>query len=103
MSNRRRISDEVYYKLVDLAGHTCTYCRRELIEEDDDEWEDSNIEIDHIVPLKQGGADHPDNMQAICGRCNAAKSTKTDSEFREWIRINPEFLEELDEEDDLFD
>ena len=30
-----------------------------------------------------------------------AKGAKTNPEFRQWIRINPEFLEELDEEDEI--
>ena len=30
--------------------------------------------VDHILPLSQGGTDHPGNLQALCARCILAKS-----------------------------
>jgi 5-methylcytosine-specific restriction endonuclease McrA len=26
-------------------------------------------EVDHVVRVADGGSDHPDNLRAICGRC----------------------------------
>ncbi len=34
--------------------------------------------IDHIKPRNQGGSNHPSNLQALCGSCNASKGTKLD-------------------------
>lgn len=31
-------------------------------------------ELDHIVPLCEGGSDDPDNLQVLCACCHAAKS-----------------------------
>jgi hypothetical protein len=31
------------------------------------------LEVDHIVPMNQGGSDDLSNLQALCFRCNAAK------------------------------
>ena len=31
-------------------------------------------EVDHIVPKRLGGTDHPDNLQALCKRCHARKT-----------------------------
>jgi 5-methylcytosine-specific restriction endonuclease McrA len=31
-------------------------------------------ELDHIVPLSEGGTDHPSNLQVLCACCHAAKS-----------------------------
>jgi len=34
-------------------------------------------EVDHIVPVKQGGEIYDtDNLQPLCGKCHARKSTK---------------------------
>lgn len=29
--------------------------------------------VDHVIPRAAGGSDHPDNLQASCEHCNAAK------------------------------
>lgn len=33
-------------------------------------------EVDHIVPLKQGGTHKPDNLQSACKRCHSAKTMR---------------------------
>lgn len=30
--------------------------------------------VDHIIAVKNGGSCHPDNLQAMCERCNARKA-----------------------------
>ncbi|MCA1738734.1 MAG: HIT domain-containing protein [Actinobacteria bacterium] len=40
------------------------------------------LEVDHIVPRSRGGTDDPDNLQALCYRCNAMKRDKDDTDFR---------------------
>ncbi len=46
------------------------------------------MEIDHIIPLWKGGADHQDNMQLLCPDCHSIKT------FREhpphWYKDNIE-------------
>jgi len=32
------------------------------------------LEADHVQPLDKGGADDPDNMQALCVRCHIEKT-----------------------------
>lgn len=32
-----------------------------------------DLELDHIIPLSQGGEDKEDNMQTLCKRCNLQK------------------------------
>lgn len=34
------------------------------------------IEVDHIVPVSRGGMTTPQNLQALCWRCNRVKSNK---------------------------
>lgn len=38
--------------------------------------------VDHIVPLSKGGANEMENYAAACEKCNTAKASLTESEFR---------------------
>lgn len=40
-----------------------------------------NMTIDHIVPRSQGGTDHEDNLQLLCGACNSTKGQGTQAEL----------------------
>jgi diadenosine tetraphosphate (Ap4A) HIT family hydrolase/5-methylcytosine-specific restriction endonuclease McrA len=40
------------------------------------------LEVDHIVPRNRSGTDDPDNLQALCYRCNAMKRDRDDTDFR---------------------
>lgn len=40
------------------------------------------LEVDHIVPRSRGGKDDPDNLQALCYRCNAMKRDRDSTDFR---------------------
>lgn len=31
--------------------------------------------VDHIMPVKLGGSNHPENLQLLCAKCNLAKSS----------------------------
>mgnify|MGYP003345949436 CR=1 FL=1 len=30
--------------------------------------------VDHVVPLEDGGTDHPDNLQTLCEACHGRKT-----------------------------
>ena len=40
-----------------------------------------NMTVDHIVPKSQGGTDHEDNLQLLCGACNSTKGRGTQAEL----------------------
>ena len=42
------------------------------------------LEVDHIRPRNHGGKDDPDNLQALCYRCNAMKRDRDSTDFRGW-------------------
>lgn len=46
--------------------YTCRHCGRVCA--------DSDLVADHIVNLAQGGADSPDNLQALCTACHKIKT-----------------------------
>jgi len=37
----------------------------------------SSLTIDHVVPLAQGGSNGIENLQPLCGSCNASKNDRT--------------------------
>ena len=50
-------------------GGDCAGCRNH--------YEIKDLEIDHIIPKKDGGTDHADNLQLLCGHCNRVKGRRT--------------------------
>jgi len=48
----------------------CVYCRKEITSVND-------LEIDHIIPLLQGGKSNYSNMVLSCKQCNQKKKDKT--------------------------
>lgn len=43
-------------------------------------------EVDHVVPRRQGGTDHPSNLGARCRSCHSRKTALTDGR---WGRRTP--------------
>ena len=42
-----------------------------------------NLTVDHILPVSQGGTDHPANLQLLCHTCNSTKGTGTQEQLIE--------------------
>ncbi len=60
---RRLVSAHHRYLVFKRDLYRCRICQRAGVE----------IEVDHIVPLSQGGADNMDNLQTLCRDCNRGK------------------------------
>lgn len=46
-------------------------------------FDEAGYEIDHIIPLKDGGSNEVDNLQALCLMCHRVKSNRSASEPKE--------------------
>lgn len=53
------------YAVFERDNFTCAYCGRKL-------WP-NECQLDHIIPVSKGGADHPYNSATACRDCNLAK------------------------------
>ncbi len=81
MNSRKRLTKDqrkiIYQK---MNGH-CAYCGCKI--------DLSDMQVDHVMPLRKGGADEPENMLPACRSCNHYKSTYTLEQFRDTIRKIP--------------
>lgn len=69
------ISGSIRYEVLKKAGGRCELCGVPR--------EERALEVDHIVPRKEGGPDDLANYQALCWKCNANKGARDSTDFRE--------------------
>jgi ATP adenylyltransferase len=48
---------------------------------------DFPLHVDHIIPRSKKGTNDPDNLQALCERCNLAKGNRDTTDFRKPIEL----------------
>ena len=63
-SRRTRKKQLIIFQLTRRDGHKCTYCKKGLKE--------SDMTIDHLVPISRGGTDEIHNLVIACAHCNHA-------------------------------
>jgi len=42
--------------------------------------------LEHKIPLSRGGTNEYNNLAVACKKCNHSKRTKTEKEYREWVK-----------------
>ena len=45
-----------------------------------------NLQMDHVVPLANGGADGLENLQLLCAHCNHAKGEQSQEHLSDYLR-----------------
>ncbi len=71
---RIRLPQEVRKYVFQRDNFQCQSCGKKASE--------TQLNIDHIIPLAQGGKNDISNLQTLCQNCNSTKSDKTDNRFR---------------------
>jgi 5-methylcytosine-specific restriction endonuclease McrA len=61
----------------------CVYCQIELITKGA-----GIYHVDHIMPLKLGGSNYPENLQLLCSTCNLSKSATHPDIYEKQINHN---------------
>ncbi len=64
--------------VIERDGPRCVYC--------DEDLQDKEIHLDHVIPESKGGLTTRENLQVTCRKCNLAKGTLTEQEFTENLR-----------------
>lgn len=62
-AGRRAIPDDVKVYVMKRDGGSCRACGST-----------TELQFDHIIPLKMGGSNNAENLQILCGPCNRSKS-----------------------------
>lgn len=65
---RRYASQNLRKKVLHRDGFRCRYCGREVA--------NSNANIDHVIPWREGGKNTMANLVACCQECNKAKGNR---------------------------
>jgi len=68
-------------ELLDLHGHTCAMCGKTGLDDSLPRTDPNRAQIDHIIPISQGGADAPHNLMLLCAPCNMSKTDAPCYEF----------------------
>ncbi len=62
---RRRLSPRTRFEVFKRDEFTCRYCGRKT--------PDAVLEVDHVIPVAEGGGDEMDNLVTACWECNRGK------------------------------
>lgn len=46
---------------------------------------ETQLNVDHIIPLAKGGSNDLSNLQTLCYQCKKAKSSRCDRRFRRYF------------------
>lgn len=82
---RKRITKADRLQVFNKYGGRCAYCGRGM--------EIKEMQVDHLIPLRSGGADNMENYMPACRRCNHYKRGSSLETFRRMIGKIPEKLQ----------
>ena len=77
--SKERIPLNLRKRVIERDGYHCVYC--------DDNLENKEIHMDHVIPESQGGPTTYTNLQVTCRKCNLAKGVLNESEFTNRLRV----------------
>jgi hypothetical protein len=70
VSKRKPISQSLRFDVLEKDNFTCQYCGAKATDDS------VLLEIDHIVPVSQGGGNNIENLTTSCKKCNMGKGVK---------------------------
>lgn len=74
---RKKLTRAQRLRVYNMYGGRCAYCGKPIKYED--------MQVDHMVPLYNGGTDNEENYAPACRMCNHYKSTYTVEKLREQL------------------
>lgn len=68
---RKSISGSLRWHILARDGFTCCYCGAAAGQDG------VELAVDHVVSVKDGGTNNPDNLVTSCRKCNGGKSARS--------------------------
>jgi 5-methylcytosine-specific restriction endonuclease McrA len=78
LQTKDRISSFIRRRVIERDGLHCVYC--------DDNLNNAEIHLDHVIPESKGGPTTYENLQVTCRKCNLAKGVLSEEEFVNRLR-----------------
>lgn len=75
---KERIPIALRRMVIERDGYYCVYC--------DENLENAEIHLDHVIPESKGGLTTYDNLQVTCRKCNLAKGILTEDQFTSQLK-----------------
>ena len=85
VQKRKRITRADRLQIFNKYGGHCAYCGKALKYKD--------MQVDHLIPLRSGGADDVKNYMPACRSCNHYKRGNSLEAFRKMIEKIPQKLQ----------
>tara|TARA_R110002051_G_scaffold296742_2_gene362922 strand:- start:1316 stop:1708 length:393 start_codon:yes stop_codon:yes gene_type:complete len=70
---RAEIPSSMRFEIFKRDGFRCGYCGFKPQKRGARDWGENYLQLDHVKPWSQGGADTLDNLVTACLECNAGK------------------------------
>ncbi len=87
------ISQKITFEVFKRDNFSCQYCGKKSPE--------VVLELDHIIPIKEGGGDNLENLMTSCFDCNRGKGKELLETFREGTDPNEQAILLLERERQL--
>ena len=79
MTRRKAIPKKVRFEVFKRDKFTCTYCGRKA--------PDVVLEVDHIIPVAEGGKNDIMNLTTSCRDCNRGKGKRIYKKWKDYKTI----------------
>ncbi len=77
-----KLGKQLFDCLGEAQNWRCCYCGIRMDTLDVNRTQPTQPTIEHLIPLRKGGKDHPENLVIACCLCNSTKGDTPAEEFR---------------------